>query len=96
MIKGLTIPEGLEGLMDAFRAEITQDGRRLIELIHSTSPDLASHAHAMRGKCALFGEEPLAELLGEIEFLAENRMRENMEDLLQQVVERARELGIYV
>ncbi len=86
---GINIPAGLEHLLPAFMAEMAKDQqvlRTLAEGLDRTT--LADHAHAMRGKCGMFGEEVLYSLLGELEALAPLGDNGEITRLVAKVVER--------
>lgn len=53
------IPAGLEGLLGRFIAEMRGDLAVLLTLAETGGDELADHLHAMRGKCAMFGEDIL-------------------------------------
>lgn len=61
------IPEQLTHLIPTYCAELAADIARLRELLTADRESLAEHAHAMGGKCAMFGDIELAEMLYEIE-----------------------------
>ncbi|CAA7615350.1 hypothetical protein MTBLM5_160037 [Magnetospirillum sp. LM-5] len=61
------IPAGLEGLLGRFIEEMQGDLARLLALAESGDDGLAEHLHAMRGKCAMFGEDILFAELSAIE-----------------------------
>lgn len=90
----MAIPEGLEHLSGAFIAEMDKDCRILLELKRGECGLLAEHAHAMRGKAAMFGEEILSDLLKLIE---ESAVAGQSVDarLLDRVVERCGQLALY-
>lgn len=88
---GWEIPAGLEHLRPTFIAEMEKDKDRLAFLINSGDfNELSIHAHAMRGKCAMFGERVLAAILERIG-RAECADKHH---LLKQVIERVRQLKI--
>ncbi|WP_249209295.1 response regulator [Magnetospirillum sulfuroxidans] len=60
-------PSGLEGLMPAFLAEMDKDAVLLQELQAGDRFVLIDHVHAMRGKCGMFGENLLFDLLSQLE-----------------------------
>ncbi|MBF0325024.1 hypothetical protein [Magnetospirillum moscoviense] len=53
------IPAGLEGLLGRFIAEMEADLATLQSMVESGDDGLPEHLHAMRGKCAMFGEDIL-------------------------------------
>jgi hypothetical protein len=61
------IPAGLEELLGSFIAEMRADQARLLTLARSGADGLAEHLHAMRGKCAMFGEDILFAELSAVE-----------------------------
>lgn len=94
------IPEGLEHLLQPFVAEMVKDTAGLIERMRRLSAansldDLAEHAHAMRGKAGLFGENCLYDLLTLIEQLALAGNAVPLPDLMTRVVERTGQLEVY-
>lgn len=61
-------PCGLADLQPAFAREMARDGALLRDLLRGgDGAALADHVHAMRGKCAMFGQDDLADRLGELE-----------------------------
>lgn len=93
------IPEGLEHLLALFIAEMATDCATLTALVTDFSadaaPDVAEHAHAMRGKAGLFGENLLYELLTEIENAALAGNGALLPGLVARVVERVAQLEVY-
>lgn len=86
---GLNIPPGLEHLLPAFLQEMIQDQQRLRRLTDSADrAALAEHVHAMRGKCGMFGEEVLFELLSRLEQLAPQGTAADITAVVAKVVER--------
>ena len=86
---GINIPPGLEHLLPAFMVEMAKDQQVLRTLAEGLDrPRLADHAHAMRGKCGMFGEEVLYSLLGELEALAPLGDNGEITRLVAKVVER--------
>jgi len=86
---GINIPAGLEHLLPAFMAEMTRDQQVLRDLAEGYDRTaLTDHAHAMRGKCGMFGEEVLYSLLGELEALAPLGDNGEITRLVAKVVER--------
>lgn len=97
------IPEGLEHLLPMFIAEMLKDAACLAHL-HGALPvgagcealaELADHAHAMRGKAAMFGEAVLYELLTEVEASALAGEAGGLAPLVERVVERSGQLEVY-
>lgn len=88
-LAGHNIPAGLEHLLPAFLAEMDKDQQSLRLLAEGEDRHaLAEFAHAMRGKCGMFGEEVLFELLGQLETLAPKGCRRDITALTAKVVER--------
>ncbi|CAA7616853.1 Predicted signal transduction protein containing a membrane domain [Magnetospirillum sp. SS-4] len=88
-LAGHNIPAGLEHLLPAFLAEMDKDQQTLRRLAEDMDrAALAEFAHAMRGKCGMFGEEVLFELLGCLENLAPKGCRQDITALTAKVVER--------
>ncbi|TAN63344.1 MAG: EAL domain-containing protein [Magnetospirillum sp.] len=88
-LAGLNIPPGLEHLLPAFLQEMISDQQTLRELADGTDRTiLAEHVHAMRGKCGMFGEEVLFELLSRLESSAPTGKSEEITVLVAKVVER--------
>jgi len=86
---GPNIPAGLEHLLPAFLAEMAKDQQRLRGLAAgSDRAALTEHIHAMRGKCAMFGEEVLADKLARLEALAPMGAKADIVALVAKVVER--------
>ena len=83
------VPPGLEGLLPAFIDEMIKDQARLRTLAAVADRDaLVEFAHAMRGKCAMFGEQVLADLLGRLEDLGNGGSEGEITILVAKVVER--------
>lgn len=91
----MDIPPGLESLLPRFLAEMAKDTRRLCELAGGDAGELAEHAHAMRGKCAMFGESVAADLLAAVEGQAGLAERHILDALISNVVDRMAHLGVY-
>ncbi|WP_245651120.1 EAL domain-containing protein [Paramagnetospirillum marisnigri] len=88
-LAGLNIPQGLEHLLPNFIQEMIKDQQTLRSLADlQDRPALAEHAHAMRGKCGLFGEEVLYQILGRIEDHAPTIGHDEILGLVAKVVER--------
>jgi hypothetical protein len=62
-----SIPAGLESLLPAFILEMQKDYAVLEALAAAGGPPFAAAVHAMRGKCAMFGEDILFRLLTALE-----------------------------
>ncbi|KIL99848.1 diguanylate cyclase/phosphodiesterase (GGDEF & EAL domains) with PAS/PAC sensor(s) [Paramagnetospirillum magnetotacticum MS-1] len=89
LVAGINIPTGLEHLLPAFMAEMLKDQQTLRSLAEGRDrAALADHAHAMRGKCGMFGEEVLYSLLGDLESLAPQGDSGEITRLVAKVVER--------
>jgi len=68
-------PPELAGMKPAFIREMADDRALLRRLLAETDRDaLLEHVHAMRGKCAMFGESSLADLLGRLEQAAPDEL----------------------
>lgn len=93
------IPEGLEHLLALFIAEMSTDSAILASLVTAFSaaaaPDVAEHAHAMRGKAGMFGENALYQLLTDIEAAAQAGDGAPLPELTARVVERVAQLEVY-
>ncbi|MGE5546250.1 MAG: ATP-binding protein [Solirubrobacterales bacterium] len=87
-----SVPPGLEHLMPMFLAEMDKDAARLNELASGDRRELAEYAHAVRGKCAMFGEELLFELLTNLEATAPEGGSAEIEALVARITDRARQL----
>ncbi len=89
LTSSINIPTGLEHLLPAFMAEMLKDQQTLRDLAEGRDRGaLADHAHAMRGKCGMFGEEVLYTLLGDLESLAQRGDNGEITRLVAKVVER--------
>jgi signal transduction histidine kinase/CheY-like chemotaxis protein len=83
------VPAELLHLMPAFLAEMDKDEPVLLRLAEDGDRQaLAEFAHAMRGKCAMFGEMRLFDLLGQIESEAATIADESLGEVVVKVVER--------
>lgn len=89
------IPPGLEDLLPAFVAEMARDGARLAALAKDGGEDLHEHIHAMRGKCAMFGEDVLYDLLSRLEHCARETPGEGVNSLIAHILARATQLCEY-
>jgi CheY-like chemotaxis protein/HPt (histidine-containing phosphotransfer) domain-containing protein len=89
------IPAGLEHMLPLFIAEMAKDAERLQGLAGVPLDDLAEHAHAMRGKCAMFGEDTLYQLLTRLEQDALAGKAADAPGLIARIVERATQLRDY-
>ncbi|WP_239988790.1 EAL domain-containing protein [Paramagnetospirillum kuznetsovii] len=88
-LAGLNIPPGLEHLLPNFIQEMIKDQQRLRDLADlSDRKELAEHVHAMRGKCGMFGEEVLFDLLTRLEAQVASGKQNDITALLAKVVER--------
>ena len=66
---GFAVTPGLDHLLPAYVAEMAADGDRLRALAVGPDDDLAYHAHGMGGKCAMIGDQELAQALYDLEAL---------------------------
>lgn len=89
------IPEGLEHMLPLFVAEMDTDAVALATLADGPADALAEHVHAMRGKCAMFGEDILYDLLTRLEDDAKLDRRDRRATLIAGVIERAGQLRVY-
>lgn len=89
------IPEGLEHMLPLFVAEMDKDAVVLAALDNGPADALAEHVHAMRGKCAMFGEDILFDLLTRLEDDTKAGRSDRRATLLADVVERTRQLSVY-
>ncbi|MBC7908193.1 MAG: response regulator [Rhodospirillaceae bacterium] len=89
------IPAGLEHMLPLFIAEMEKDAVILDTLADAPLSDLGEHAHAMRGKCAMFGEDILYGLLTTLEENCQARLHNGNSELMAAIVERARHLRVY-
>lgn len=90
------IPAGLEELLPQFVAEMARDCTQLQVLAAGERALLAEHAHAMRGKCGMFGEELLFDLLSRLEEGAAHLDGEGVSTLVAHIVARTMQLREYV
>lgn len=88
-------PAGLEGLMPAFLAEMDKDSLLLQELQRGDRAALAEHVHAMRGKCGMFGETVLYDLLTKLEADSHDAAQQEIFAQVGEAVERVRQLRQY-
>lgn len=79
-------------MLPLFIAEMEKDAATLQALAAAPLADLAEHAHAMRGKCAMFGEDILFGLLTRLEQDCLAGTRETIAPLIALVAERALQL----
>lgn len=89
------MPAGLEGLLPQFVAEMKKDHARLLTLVDGDLALLAEHVHAMRGKCAMFGEDILYEPLSALEIAAQAGLREDWADSLKRIGQRVADLQTF-
>lgn len=94
---GLAIPPGLEHLLPTFLAEVDKDCVELRKLAVAGVDRslLAEHVHAMRGKCGMFGERPLFDLLTRLEGAAPSADQRIIDGFIASIVERAGQLAVY-
>lgn len=88
-------PAGLEALMPAFLAEMDRDSSVLQELCHGDRAAFVDHVHAMRGKCGMFGENRLYDLLSQLELDAPAASQQKIDDQVSEAVERVMQLRQY-
>lgn len=88
LLPQLLIPSGLEHLAPNYAQEMVKDLAAL-ERGNSQNLDLAEHLHAMRGKCAMFGDDLLYALLVQFEqsnaqdqFVVLDKIRQRVADLV--------------
>ncbi|CAA7618236.1 Predicted signal transduction protein containing a membrane domain [Candidatus Terasakiella magnetica] len=88
-VDGIEIPPGLEHLMPTFLAEMVkdQDKLRALSNCHERAA-LTEHVHAMRGKCGMFGETVLFDLLTRLEALTPMAEHGEIVPLVVKVIER--------
>lgn len=89
------IPEGLEHMLPQFIAEMEKDAAILQSLALAPLAELGEHAHAMRGKCAMFGEERLYTLLTSLEDNCQADSNDGNGALVALIVERVLQLRVY-
>jgi len=90
------MPPGLEHLLPRFLEEIAKDINVLQGLAAAgEAAPLADLAHAVRGKCVMFGEDVVAALMAELEASAAVADADEIEHLLKRTVARAVLLGVY-
>lgn len=92
------MPEGLEHMLPRFAAEMAADTAVLQRLVAAGDAELADHLHAMRGKCAMFGESRMLDVLTRLERIqrGDEPGGEVFFILVEQVIERACQLELYV
>ena len=88
-------PAGLEVLMPAFLAEMDKDSLALQELRRGDRVAFVEHVHAMRGKCGMFGENRLYDLLSQLELDAPVAPQQKIDDQVSEAVERVMQLRQY-
>jgi hypothetical protein len=82
--------------MPAFLAEMAKDDVALREVaVRGGRAALIEYAHAMRGKCAMFGEGILYGLLTRLEEAAPLAPQADIDALISRISERVGELGLY-
>jgi phosphoglycolate phosphatase len=92
LVIAVLIPPGLESLLPRFIAEMAADGEAVVALAGGERRALAERVHAMRGKCAMFGEDDLAALLAELERRAPTAAAGEIEALVGRVAAKVAEL----
>ena len=90
----LAVPPELAHLLPLFLAEMAKDTASLIALAGGDRETLAEHAHAMRGKCAMFSEMPMFELLTAIEEGPPDMAEDEIRRLVRGVIDRGAEIGV--
>lgn len=88
-------PAGLEALMPAFLAEMDKDSSALQELRLGDRGAFVEHVHAMRGKCGMFGENRLYDLLSQLELDAPAATQQKIDEQVSEAVERVMQLRQY-
>jgi len=88
-------PAGLEALMPAFLAEMDKDSTLLQELRLGDRGAFVEHVHAMRGKCGMFGENRLYDLLSQLELDALVASQQKIDVQVSEAVERVMQLRQY-
>lgn len=83
------IPDQLAHLLPAYIAELMADIAQLQAVADGPRDLLSEHVHAMGGKCAMFGDVELAEMLYEIEREAPYASDRVMAVLLTEALARA-------
>lgn len=81
--------------MPAFVAEMARDAARLCAIGAGDRALLAEQAHATRGKCGMFGETVLFDLLTRLEEGAASLAEAQIRAILAGIVERAAQLAEY-
>ncbi|MBC7950239.1 MAG: response regulator [Rhodospirillaceae bacterium] len=92
---GPAIPAGLEHMLPLFIAEMEKDAATLQSLAQAPLDQLGEHVHAMRGKCAMFGEDILYTLLTSLEDNCQAGSHDGNPALIALIVERALQLRVY-
>jgi diguanylate cyclase (GGDEF)-like protein/PAS domain S-box-containing protein len=88
-LDGVHPPPGLEQLLPTFIQEMIKDQQRLRVLLGGDDREvLVEHAHAMRGKCGMFGEEVLYDYLTRLEAMARTAKMGEIIALVAKIVER--------
>lgn len=85
------IPDQLAHLLPTYIAELTADIGQLQALADGPGALLAEHTHAMGGKCAMFGDAELAEMLYAVEFAALADSEKGVSDLVTAALNRAQQ-----
>ena len=80
-----TMQPGLEHLLSAYQAEVAKDRLTLQALLQDGNWDeLANHAHAFGGKCAMMGDLELGQFLYEMERQARAGQREKVRAMVDE------------
>ena len=75
---------GLEHLKSAYQAEVVKDRQKLQALRDGDLDELAHHAHAFGGKCAMMGDLELGHFLYEIERQARAEHRDKAQTMVDE------------
>ena len=81
--------------MPAFLAEMDKDSQVLQDLLGGDRATLAEHVHAMRGKCCMFGENVLFDMLTKLEADSLVAAQQEIAAQVGVAVERVRQLRQY-
>lgn len=90
----MDIPPGLEHLLPQFIAEMISDGAAVASLAGGDRQLLGERVHGMRGKCAMFGEGTLFELLSELEACVPNASAEEIDAIIRRIQLRVGDLSL--
>ena len=89
----MDIPAGLESLLPQFIAEMISDGAAVASLAGGDRQLLGERVYGMRGKCAMFGEGALFELLSELEARVPDAAAEEIDAIIRRIQIRVGELS---